>query len=89
MQDTLGEIHDADVATAVLLARIETVAGDAARAPEAAPLARLVGRILAARDVDLATFRAGWAVLPRPRALKRALARPADGGAGPAAPRRA
>jgi CHAD domain-containing protein len=88
VQDVLGEIHDADVAIGVLLARIETVAGDAARAPEAAPLARLVGRVLAARDADLATFRAGWAVLPRPRALKRTLARPADGAAGAAAPHR-
>jgi CHAD domain-containing protein len=76
VQDTLGEIHDADVATGVLLGRIVTVAEDAARAPQAAPLARLVGRVLAARDARLVTFRAQWAALPDPRDLERALARP-------------
>jgi CHAD domain-containing protein len=83
VQDTLGAIHDADVATGVLLARIATVAGDAARAPEAAPLARLVIRVLAARDAHLATFRARWAAPPRPRVLERALTRPEGAGRGP------
>jgi CHAD domain-containing protein len=86
VQDTLGEIHDADVATGVLLGRIETVADDAERAPEAAPLARLIGRILAARDARLGAFRTQWAALPDPGELERALARPkraAQTGAAP------
>ena len=36
VQDTLGEIHDADVAVAALLQRIEAVAGDAERTADAA-----------------------------------------------------
>jgi CHAD domain-containing protein len=75
VQDVLGEIHDADVATGVLLGRIEEVAGDAARAPEAAPLARLVARYLEQRDADLRTFRERWELLPGAAELKRALRR--------------
>jgi CHAD domain-containing protein len=74
VQDTLGEIHDADVAVAALLQRIETVAGDAERAADAAPLARLVARYLEQRDADLLTFRERWEVLPSPKQIRRLLA---------------
>jgi CHAD domain-containing protein len=74
VQDTLGEVHDADVAVGALLGRIEAQTGDAARAADAAPLARLVARYLEQRDADLLTFRERWAALPSPRQVRRLLA---------------
>jgi CHAD domain-containing protein len=74
VQDSLGEIHDADVAVAALLQRIEAVAGDGERPADAAPLARLVARYLEQRDADLLTFRERWEVLPSPKQVRRLLA---------------
>jgi CHAD domain-containing protein len=74
VQDALGELHDADVAVGALLGRIEAQPGAAARAADAAPLARLVARYLEQRDADLRTFRERWAALPGPRQLRRLLA---------------
>jgi CHAD domain-containing protein len=73
VQDTLGEIHDADVAVAALLQRIEAVAGDAERTADAAALARLVTRYLERRDADLLTFRERWEALPGPKQMRRLL----------------
>jgi CHAD domain-containing protein len=73
VQDTLGEIHDADVAVAALLQRIVTVAGDAERTADAAALARLVTRYLERRDADLLTFRERWEALPGPKQMRRLL----------------
>jgi CHAD domain-containing protein len=74
VQDTLGEIHDADVAVGALLGRIEAQGGGAARAADAAPLARLVARYLEQRDAALLAVRERWAALPGPRQVRRLLA---------------
>jgi CHAD domain-containing protein len=72
-QDVLGEVHDADVAVAVLLGEIERVARDPDAAPDAGAIARLAARYAAARDAHLTTVRERWRAMPRPKALRRAL----------------
>jgi CHAD domain-containing protein len=73
LQDTLGEIHDADVAVGALLGAIEGVSADPARAQEAGAIARLAARYAAERDAKLPTFRERWRARPRPERLRRAL----------------
>jgi CHAD domain-containing protein len=73
LQDTLGKIHDADVAVGPLLGAIEGVSADPARARDAGAIARLAARYVAERDAGLPTFRERWRARPRPGRRRRAL----------------
>jgi CHAD domain-containing protein len=73
IQDTLGALHDVEVWEGVLLADIGRIAGDPARAADAAAIARLIGDYRAHRDEALRRFRERWAELPRPKRLRRTL----------------
>ena len=79
IQDALGEVHDLDVFGDTLLADVERVAQDPARAAEAAGIARLIRRSREQRDAALARFRTLWEALPKPGKLSRQVA--ASGGA--------
>jgi CHAD domain-containing protein len=73
LQDSLGEIHDADVAVGALLGAIEGVSADPARAQDAGAIARLAARYAAERGAGLPTFRERWWARPRPGRRRRAL----------------
>lgn len=75
LQDTLGTIHDSDVATESLLDDIQRSARDADRAGDAAVIARLIARYQAQRDEAAGQFRPQWMALPGPKELRRQLAR--------------
>ncbi len=89
IQDTLGEVHDADIAVTFLLGMIQEVAAepglpldrstDGARPPatDAAPIARLISRYQDEREACLPTFRDQWAACPEPKTLRRSLTVPA------------
>jgi CHAD domain-containing protein len=71
IQDTLGAVHDADVAAGVALGTISGLSDDPRHAADAGPLARLTSRYLAERDPQLLAFREQWAAVPRPDRLRR------------------
>jgi CHAD domain-containing protein len=75
IQDALGTVHDADVATPALLGEIEALASGAAYAADAGAVARLLGAYRADRERELARFGELWPQVPRPKQLPRAVER--------------
>jgi len=82
IQDTLGDLHDADVAAAVLLQDIQRVVGERSGRQDAAPIARLVAAQHDRREAALRLFREQWQALPGKHWLKQKKAEAAhdDGG---------
>jgi CHAD domain-containing protein len=75
VQESLGAVHDADVAEETLLRALQEMAPDPQRAPDAGAVSRLIARHREEREAHLQTFREQWRALPRPKHLRRELRR--------------
>ena len=73
LQDTLGAIHDCDVACETLLLDIARLAEEDDRTADTAAIARLVSRYRAERDEATAFVREEWERLPAPGKVRRRL----------------
>jgi triphosphatase len=81
VQDSLGELHDAQVATAALLADVQRVASSA-DSEDAGPIAHLIAAQHARAATALEQFRTQWPLIPGRQWAKRihpAKAQPATG----------